>query len=112
MNQTPKQEVKRKIVTLCGSPEFKTEFKDIFRSLTLMDNVVLIAPILDQPSPGDRLDWCDDGTITMLSRLSKYKVNMSDSVYVINKNHIVDDDTKDLINYAVAKGKPIQYYCN
>ena len=37
------------------------------------------------------------------------KIDMSDEIYVMNKNDYIGDSTKSEIAYAKAQGKPVKY---
>lgn len=45
----------------------------------------------------------------MLDYMHKRKIDMSDEIYVINKNDYIGDSTNSEIEYAKAQGKPVNY---
>lgn len=45
----------------------------------------------------------------MLDDMHKRKIDMSDEIYVINKNDYIGDSTNSEIEYAKAQGKPVNY---
>ena len=51
----------------------------------------------------------DKKTEKILKTLHKEKIDMSDSVLVINVNGYVGENTLSEINYAKEKGKPVSY---
>lgn len=55
----------------------------------------------------------DEGTLTktkeMLDDMHKRKIDMADSIYVINVGGYIGDSTKSEIAYAKAHGKEVQY---
>ena len=55
----------------------------------------------------------DEGTLTktkaMLDTMHKAKIEMADSVYVINVGGYVGASTKSEIEYAIAHGKEVRY---
>lgn len=55
----------------------------------------------------------DEGTLTktkeMLDEMHKRKIDMADSIYVINVGGYIGDSTKSEIEYAKAHGKAIHY---
>lgn len=95
---------KYKVVTLCGSTKFKKEFIDTLRRLTLEGYVVLLPGVYAHS--GDNLTSEDK---LMLDDMHKRKIDMSDEIYVINKNDYIGDSTNSEIEYAKAQGKPINY---
>ena len=50
--------------------------------------------------------------VLYMSLLTKIKVDMSDIVYVVNKDGYVGENTKELIQYASQKFKTIEYLEN
>ena len=95
---------KYKVVTLCGSTKFKKEFIDTLRRLTLEGYVVLLPGVYVHS--GDNLTNEDK---LMLDDMHKRKIDMSDEIYVINKNDYIGDSTNSEIEYAKAQGKPVNY---
>lgn len=95
---------KYKVVTLCGSTKFKKEFIDTLRRLTLEGYVVLLPGVYAHS--GDNLTSEDK---LMLDDMHKRKIDMSDEIYVINKNDYIGDSTNSEIEYAKAQGKPVTY---
>ena len=55
----------------------------------------------------------DEGTLTktkeMLDAMHKAKIDMADSIYVINVGGYVGSSTKSEIEYAIAHGKEVRY---
>lgn len=95
---------KYKVITLCGSTKFKKEFIDTLRRLTLEGHVVLLPGVYAHS--GDNLTSEDK---LMLDDMHKRKIDMSDEIYVINKNDYIGDSTNSEIEYAKAQGKPVNY---
>lgn len=95
---------KYKVVTLCGSTKFKHEFIDTLRQLTLEGYIVLLPGVYAHS--GDNLTSEDK---LMLDDMHKRKIDMSDEIYVINKNDYIGDSTNSEIEYAKAQGKPVKY---
>lgn len=95
---------KYKVVTLCGSTKFKKEFIDTLRRLTLEGYIVLLPGVYAHS--GDNLTSEDK---LMLDDMHKRKIDMSDEIYVINKNDYIGDSTNSEIEYAKAQGKPVTY---
>lgn len=96
---------KPKVVCLCGSTRFKTEFESTELGLTLQGYIVLTVggfmhaddlPIT--PEQKRQLDW-----------LHKHKINMADEVLVLNVDGYIGSSTKSEIEYAILQGKPVRY---
>ena len=55
----------------------------------------------------------DEGTLSktkkMLDNMHKRKIDMADSIYVINVGRYIGDSTKSEIEYAKAHGKEVHY---
>lgn len=64
---------------------------------------------------GDQEVWddMDEGTLSktkeMLDDMHKRKINMADSIYVINVGGYIGESTKSEIEYAKVHGKEVRY---
>ena len=93
------------VITLCGSTKFKEEFEKAQAGLTLMGSIVLSPCVYDES-----LKLClDDNKINLLKDIHKRKIDISDSILVINKDDYIGDDTIEEVEYAKRKGKPVTY---
>lgn len=97
---------KFKVITLCGSTRFKTEFLDAQKRLTLDGNIVISVGLFGHS--GDDEVWTE-GTKEMLDNMHKRKIDMSDAIYVINPGGYIGESTRSEIEYAKAHGKEIMY---
>ena len=101
------------IVTLCGSKRFKDAFMEAQKRLTLEGNIVISVDLFGHS--GDREVWenMDEGTLTaikeMLDDMHKRKIDMADSIYVINVGGYIGDSTRSEIEYAKNTGKLVKY---
>ena len=101
------------VVTLCGSTRFKDQFMEAQKRLTLEGNIVISVGLFGHS--GDREVWegMDESTLSktkeMLDDMHKRKIDMADSIYVINVGGYIGDSTKSEIEYARAHGKKIEY---
>ena len=101
------------VVTLCGSTRFKNEFIEAQKRLTLEGNIVISVGLFGHS--GDQEVWenMDEGTLTktkeMLDDMHKRKIDMSDSIYVINVGGYIGDSTQSEIEYASNHGKIITF---
>ena len=95
-----------KIITLCGSTKFKDDFFEAQERLTLEGNIVISVGLFGHA------DKKYDTVITdevkeMLDDLHKRKIDLSDEIYVINKNGYIGSSTKSEIEYALSHNKPV-----
>ena len=101
------------VVTLCGSTRFKDEFMEAQKRLTLEGNIVISVGLFGHS--GDQEVWenMDEGTLTktkeMLDDMHKRKIDMADSIFVINVGGYIGDSTRSEINYAKTHGKEVRY---
>ena len=96
------------IITLCGSTKFKREYLEVTKKLTLEGKIVISVGLFSH---------ADNENITeeqrkMLDRLHLRKIDLSDSIFVINPNGYIGESTKKEIEYALSKGKEVKYYFN
>lgn len=93
-----------KIITLCGSIKFKSEFLRVQEELTLNGNIVLT------PNFFSNIEIQIDAKMKkMLDEMHRQKIDMSDEIYVINVDGYIGESTKSEIEYAKLKGKDIYY---
>lgn len=97
---------KYKVVTLCGSTRFKTEFLQAQKRLTLKGNIVISVGLFGHS--GDDEVWTD-GTKEMLDDMHLRKIDMSDEIYVINVGGYIGSSTQKEIEYAKRTGKTVRY---
>ena len=91
-----------KVITLCGSTRFKEDFERVNRELTLLGNIVISVGCF-----GHSGDTFSEEQKVMLDDIHKRKIDMSDAIYVINKNGYIGDSTRSEIKYAIAHGKQV-----
>ena len=97
---------KYKVVTLCGSTRFKEEFIQAQKDLTLDGYIVISVGLFGHS--GDNEVWIE-GTKEMLDDMHKRKIDMADEIYVVNVDGYIGSSTKSEIDYALAKGKKVNY---
>ena len=97
---------KYKVITLCGSTRFKEQFLEAQKRLTLAGNIVISVGLFGHS--GDNEVWTD-GTKEMLDDMHKRKIDMADSIYVINVGGYIGQSTKSEIEYAKKNGKEVEY---
>ena len=101
------------VITLCGSTRFKEEFMEMQKKLTLAGNIVISVGLFGHAGDAEVWENMDEGTLTrtkvMLDDMHKRKIDMSDEIFVINKNGYIGDSTRSEINYALEHGKTVKY---
>ena len=92
----------RKIVTICGNKEFKTEIEELQQDLTVQGYFVFIDGVYsyDDLLPEE---------INQLLETQKDKILISDIVYIVNKDNKIDDMIQKEIDYAMEHNKKIIY---
>ena len=93
------------IVTLCGSTRFKDDFLAVQRDLTLQGHIVLSVGLFAH-ADGEELTLEDK---IRLDNLHKEKINMSDAIFVINRNGYIGESTFGEIDWATRMKKQIYF---
>jgi len=91
-----------KVITLCGSTRFKDDFERVNKMLTLSGNIVISVGCY-----GHSGDVFTEEQKVMLDDIHKRKIDMSDAIYVINKDGYIGASTRSEIRYAIAHGKQV-----
>ncbi len=101
------------VVTLCGSTRFKEQFMEVQKRLTLEGKIVISVGLFGHSGDSEVWDGMDEGTLSktkeMLDDMHKRKIDMADSIFVINVGGYIGDSTRSEIAYAEAHGKEIEY---
>ena len=101
------------VVTLCGSTRFKDQFMEAQKRLTLEGNIEISVGLFGHSGDLEVWEGMDEGTLSktkeMLDDMHKRKIDMADSIYVINVGGYIGDSTKSEIEYARKHGKEIEY---
>ena len=101
------------VVTLCGSTRFKNEFYEAQKRLTLEGNIVISVGLFGHAGDDEVWDGMDEGMLSktkeMLDDMHKRKIDMADSIYVINVDGYIGDSTRSEIEYAIEHGKSVSY---
>lgn len=111
---------KHKVVTLCGSTRFKDEFMKVAAELTRDGYIVLMPHVFSHSESEYGLNHCldPDKLLNMnlanslkseLLNIHLAKIDMSDEIFVINKDGYIGDGTKQEIKYASEHGKIIRF---
>ena len=101
------------VITLCGSTKFKDEFMDAQKKLTLAGNIVISVGLFGHSGDEEVWEGMDEGTLTqtkeILDDMHKRKIDMADSIFVINVGGYIGESTRSEIAYAKAAGKQVFY---
>ena len=94
------------IVTLCGSTKFKQQFLEVQKRLSLEGKIVISVSMFGH---------ADNEPITpeqkvALDQLHFRKIDLSDTIYVIDVESYIGESTRNEIAYATKSGKNIRYY--
>ncbi len=104
---------KYKIITLCGSTKFKDDFMREQKRLSLAGNIVISVGLFGHSGDSEVWEQMDEGTKTktkeMLDDMHKRKIDLSDEIFVINKNGYIGESTKSEIAYALQTHKKVNY---
>ena len=90
-------------ICICGSTRHKNKIQEIQRELTLKGYIVLGMHLFSQY---EGLKLSKD-QIDILKEKHKLKIDLSDSIYVVNPDGYIGQSTKEEIEYAISKGKKI-----
>jgi len=94
-----------KIITLCGSMKFQKEMMMEAQKLALEGNCIF-TPVY---SIIENLEITKE-QLEFLKEEHFKKIELSDAIYVINKNNYIGESTKLEIEYAKSLNKEIIYY--
>jgi len=99
-----------KVITLCGSTRFQTEFAEVNQRLTMEGCVVISLGMFSLPDLPD-YDWTADRSDLegRLRSVHFQKIRMADEVYVVDPDGYVGESTRREIAYAESLGKPVRY---
>ena len=92
-----------KVITLCGSVRFKEDFLREQKRLTLEGNIVLSVTFFDDDI------ILSEKQKAMIGDMHKRKIDLSDEIFVINKDGYIGSSTRSEIEYATKNNKIIKY---
>lgn len=93
-----------KIITICGSLNFKNKMMEVAEQLALEGNCV-ITPIY--PTKDDYYRTREQ--IENLKQSRFKKIELSDAIYVVNVNNYIGESTQLEIDFAKKNNKEIIY---
>ena len=94
-----------KVITICGSMRYKKEMMKISEELELKKGYVVIQCIYNVN--GQEYDEVD---ASILAKIHKKKIDISDAIYVVNIDGYIGESTKREIEYATENGKEVIYH--
>ncbi|MEI3394874.1 MAG: hypothetical protein V8R82_04095 [Clostridia bacterium] len=94
-----------KIITLCGSLKYKNEMMVIAEKMALKGNCILtpVYPV------SDNIGRTEEQLIKLKEAHFK-RIELSDTILVVNVNNYIGNSTNLEIDYARKLGKEIIYY--
>ena len=96
------------VITLCGSSRFKDEMMEIAAQLTMSNHIVLMPCIFHH---ADDIELTEEEKIR-LDNLHKEKINMSDGIFVVNKEGYIGASTYSEIDWAQRMKKEVYFLVN
>lgn len=100
------EKIRPKIVCICGSGRFLKEMHEVEEKLTLSGMIVLMIGVNTKDVA--RTDDLKKHK-SFLDELHLRKIDLADSVFVVNKDGYIGESTRNEIIYAKSLGKPIEY---
>jgi hypothetical protein len=107
---------KPKIICLCGSTKFadlhaimRWNFEKDGKAICLMINY--LPDWYCKKEFAGKIDHIGEqaGNKSILDELHFRKIDLSDEIFVVNKNGYIGESTRNEIEYAKSLGKPIKY---
>lgn len=97
---------KPEIVCLCGSTRFKDDFIKANEELSLQGKIVLSVGLFGHADGKFNTVLTEEMKIKQ-DFLHKQKIDLCDSIYVLNVGNYIGSSTKSEIEYAMSLGKTI-----
>ena len=94
-----------KVITVCGSLKFQNEIMEVAEKLN-KTGVCVLTPVY----PHNKELKLSDIDIDNMKKVHFKRIELSDSIFVVNVNGYVGESTKKEIEFAKEKGKEIIYY--
>jgi len=92
-----------KIITICGSLKYETDIRYWAEKLTLQGNCVLS---IIYPTSADLSIYTSEQRKSF-AEAHKKRIDLSDTIFVVNKNGYIGSSTRNEIEYAKERGKEI-----
>lgn len=94
------------IVCLCGSTRFLAALTKANRDFTLEGKIVLAPGVIKSKRIQNKIT---KEQAEKLDELHLRKIDLADSVFIVNPNGYIGESTRKEIQYAEQYGKPISY---
>ena len=94
-----------KVITVCGSLKFQNEIMEVAEKLN-KTGVCVLTPVY----PYNKELKLSDSDIDNMKKAHFKRIELSDSIFVVNVNGYVGESTKKEIEFVKEKGKEIIYY--
>lgn len=94
-----------KVITICGSMRYSKEMMKISEELELKKGYAVIQCVYN-------IDGLTHEGIdaSILDKIHRKKIDISDAIYVVNINGYIGNSTKSEIEYAINNGKEVIYH--
>ena len=102
------KEKRAPIVTLCGSMQFLDDFLKAESTLT-MEGYVVLGVSVNKQSDDNGISIMSEELREKFRKATLRKIEMSDEVFVINRNGYIGESTKEQLLYAQELGKTISF---
>ncbi len=99
---------KYEVITLCGSTKFKDDFIKAQEFLTLAGCIVISVGLFGHADKKYTTAITPEVKM-MLDDMHKRKIDMADSIFVVNRGGYIGESTKSEIEYALKTGKQVTY---
>lgn len=94
-----------KVITICGSMRYSKEMIKIAEELELKEGYAVIQCVYNVD--GQKYEGVD---ASILDKIHRKKIDISDAIYVVNINGYIGESTKKEIEYANNNGKEVIYH--
>ncbi len=106
--------MKPKVITLCGSSKYVDVMAAIGWFLERDEGAIAIGlhlmPIWYTKGKIPNHLAEHEGVAEQMDKLHLCKIDLSDEIFVVNRNDYIGESTKKEINHAESKGIPIRWY--
>ncbi|MEG1851062.1 MAG: hypothetical protein RR228_03610 [Bacilli bacterium] len=94
-----------KVITICGSMRYSKEMMKISEELEIKNSYAVIQCVYNI----DGLNY-EGVDASILDKIHKKKIDISDAIYVVNIDGYIGNGTKNEIEYAINNGKEVIYH--
>ena len=93
------------VITICGSLKYEADMKLVAEKLAL-EGICVLTPVF----PVSKDIKISKEQMNNLKEAHFKRIEMSDEIYIVNKDGYIGDSTKLEIEYATKLNKVIRYY--